>query len=373
MAVKKQILIIDDDKTLSRMVAMIFQKAGFEVHAAVNGREGLIKAEKLKPDLIILDVMMPDMSGLDVCKRLRNSSNTAMLPIIMLSARGNVDDKVTGFQAGADDYVQKPVAPKELLARAYALLQRSQRVQSPKVKTIAIAGVKGGVGVTTIAVNVAAALNNQGEKVMLVELRPHHGTAALNLKLTPIQDLGNLLEMSPGQISRSEVSRRVVRHPSGVRLLSAPQQATDHLLTAAHVEAIIEPLLHEVSYLLLDIPYITGEAMSKALGYADEILLVMEPDALSVACARTDLQTLRAWGLVDRTSLISVIRARSNTLIKPSELEQQLGRRVVAAVPPASEILAVSASSGNPAVIAWPEELVSTALLKIASLVKAIK
>jgi len=370
MATKKQILVVDDDKTLSRMVAMIFQKAGFDIHLAANGREGLIKAERIKPDLIILDVMMPDMSGLDVCKRLRNSPNTSTLPIIMLSARGNVDDKVTGFQAGADDYVQKPVAPKELLARAYALLQRSQRTQSPKARVIAIAGVKGGVGVTTIAVNIAAALNQRKETVLLVELRPHHGTAALNLKLSPVQDLGDLLAMPASQITRSEVSRRVVRHPSGVRLLSAPQNAIDHQLTPDHVEAIIDALLHEVSYLLLDIPYITGEAMPRALGYADEILLVLEPDSISVACARIDLDTLRSWGLIDRTSLISVIRARSNTLIKPAELEEQLGRRVAAAVPPASEILAIAAMGGNPAVIARPEELVSTSLLKITELVR---
>jgi DNA-binding response OmpR family regulator len=121
---KQRVLVIDDDPAALRLTGYIFQRAGYEVHEAANGAEGLAKAEEVKPDLVILDVMMPDVSGLEVCQQLRDRSGTAQLPIIMLSAKGQVDDKISGFQAGADDYVPKPVAPEELLVRARALLQR---------------------------------------------------------------------------------------------------------------------------------------------------------------------------------------------------------------------------------------------------------
>jgi DNA-binding response OmpR family regulator len=124
MTTKQRVLVIDDDPAALRLTGYIFQRAGYEVHEAANGTEGLVKAEEVKPDLVILDVMMPDVSGLEVCQKLRDRSGTAELPIIMLSAKGQVDDKISGFQAGADDYVPKPVAPEELLVRARALLQR---------------------------------------------------------------------------------------------------------------------------------------------------------------------------------------------------------------------------------------------------------
>ena len=121
---KPRVLIVDDDPIALRMIEYIFRRAEYEVHLAANGLVALSKVNEVKPDLIILDVMMPDLSGLEVCERLRAQPASAHLPIIMLSAKDHVEDKVGGFEAGADDYVSKPVDPQELLARAKALLQR---------------------------------------------------------------------------------------------------------------------------------------------------------------------------------------------------------------------------------------------------------
>jgi DNA-binding response OmpR family regulator len=125
MTTKQRVLVIDDEPAALRLVEYVFKRADYEVHVAANGAEGLSKVDEVKPNLVILDVMMPDMSGLEVCQRLRAQPATARLPVIMLSAKGQVDDKVSGFEAGADDYVPKPVDPDELLARAKALLQRA--------------------------------------------------------------------------------------------------------------------------------------------------------------------------------------------------------------------------------------------------------
>ena len=124
MTTKPRVLIVDDDPGTLRLIEYVFRRADYEVHLAANGAIALSKAVEIEPDLMILDVMMPDMSGLEVCKRLRAQPATIRLPIIILSAKGQTEDKVTGFEAGADDYVSKPVDPPELLARAKALLQR---------------------------------------------------------------------------------------------------------------------------------------------------------------------------------------------------------------------------------------------------------
>lgn len=124
MITKPRVLIVDDDPATLRMIEYIFDRADYEVYLAATGPEALSKADEAKPDLVILDVMMPDVTGLEVCQRLRAQPALARLPIIMLSAKDQLEDKVNGFQAGADDYVAKPVEPQELLARAKALLHR---------------------------------------------------------------------------------------------------------------------------------------------------------------------------------------------------------------------------------------------------------
>lgn len=105
MTQKQRILIVDDDPELARMIGVILHKSGYEVTTATNGREGLAKANQVRPDLVILDVMMPDMSGIEVCQKLRDRPVTRTVPIIMLSAMSDIDTKLSGFQVGADDYI----------------------------------------------------------------------------------------------------------------------------------------------------------------------------------------------------------------------------------------------------------------------------
>ena len=122
---KGRILIADDDRVISKLVATYFESHGYEVITAWNGREALGMVQALEPDLIILDVLMPVMTGLEVCASLRGEPKTATLPIVMLSALGEVNDKVLGLRLGADEYVAKPVALQELGARVEALLRRT--------------------------------------------------------------------------------------------------------------------------------------------------------------------------------------------------------------------------------------------------------
>jgi DNA-binding response OmpR family regulator len=366
MSPKQRILVVDDDPAALRLTGYIFHRADYEVHVAANGAEGLSKVEEIKPDLIILDVMMPDMSGLEVCEQLRVNPATARLPIIMLSARGQVHDKVSGFKVGADDYVPKPVDPAELLARAEALLQRTAFDQAPLAYTIAVVGAKGGVGVTTVAVNVATALTTQGYSVLLAELRDHRGTAAHSLNIALAQDLGGLLAMDPSEISRKEVFRRVIRHASGLRVLAAPKDAAGYPLTALHVEVLLDALSADAEFLVLDLPAVAGEAVRLALEQANQILLVTEPESLSMTCARADLETMREWGVFDQTGLVVVSRSRSTMLLNTADVENQLGTSVFGTVPPAPEAFNEVARMKAPIVIAKPEALAAGALVELA-------
>ena len=119
------VLIVEDDPNIRELLQLYLEKGGYAVTLASDGGQGLEKFRAIKPNLVLLDVMMPVMNGWEVCKAIRQESNT---PVIMLTAKGETDDKVMGLRTGADDYVTKPFEMKELLARIEAVLRRTDRV-----------------------------------------------------------------------------------------------------------------------------------------------------------------------------------------------------------------------------------------------------
>jgi len=126
---KQRILVVDDEPDLLELVRVNLAQAGFEVETASKGRGALESVRRSAPDLIVLDLMLPDIQGTDVCRELRTDPKFARLPIIMLTARADEVDRVVGFELGADDYVTKPFSPRELTLRVRAILRRrSQQI-----------------------------------------------------------------------------------------------------------------------------------------------------------------------------------------------------------------------------------------------------
>ena len=126
--IKKKILIIDDEPKIVEAVAAYLENSGYETFSAFDGEKALDFINKIKPDLVILDLMLPKISGEEICKTIRKTSR---IPIIMLTAKVDEDDKITGLNIGADDYVTKPFSPRELVARVNSLLRRSDEGLSP--------------------------------------------------------------------------------------------------------------------------------------------------------------------------------------------------------------------------------------------------
>ena len=123
------VLVVEDDRNIAELLQMYLEKEGYAVTIAADGGQGLSKFRAIKPDLVLLDVMMPVMDGWTVCKAIRADGKT---PVIMLTAKSETDDKVTGLKSGADDYITKPFEMKEVLARIEAVLRRSDRISAEK-------------------------------------------------------------------------------------------------------------------------------------------------------------------------------------------------------------------------------------------------
>ncbi len=352
----EKILIVDDDVNALKLIGYTLHREGYKIIAAQSGQEALVKAREEKPQLVILDIMMPGMDGYEVCRRLRATPQIAHLPVIMLTAKGQVEDKVAGFEAGADDYLTKPVVPTELVARVKALLLRSTYAIPTKAKSIALIGAKGGVGVTTLAVNLASTLAQMNKDVVLLDLQPYSGAVALRLGLSPVDTIADLLEREPATLSQSVVDS-LIRHPSGIRVLPAARglQSVRGEVTLPHLEAILSNLETVAQYLILDMGSQLSPPVQQVLKKCNQVILVTEPDKIALTLAQRTLDSLQALDIKgSRIGIVVVNRTRSASTPSRSTIESTLGSELLSLFTPAPELFAQAAVEGMP--VAWAQQ-----------------
>ena len=371
-----KILIVEDDLESLKLLGLMLQSRGYQIVAAQNGAQALSKAESESPDLVLLDVMLPGMDGYEVARRLRANERTATIPIIMLTARGQVTDKVAGFEAGADEYLVKPVHPAELVTRIEALLARSTRlgppVRTPRGKSIGFLGCKGGVGTSTLVINLSVALIRgpaSGKRVVLIDAHTGSSTLALQMGLRPQQGLQVLAGRDPAGITADTILAHADRHVSGVLVLGgipAPRGTTPSF-TPAHAEAIIRALEEAVDYVLVDMG--TGlDAVNQALLRAlDYVMIVLEPHRISLLLAQELLAALDHLEVGrHRQGIVLINRAPASTTPTKDTVEGFLQREIAVVIPPAPELAFQSAERGTPMVIMQPESLIAVQFHQLA-------
>jgi len=374
----KTILVIDDEMQSVKLIGMLLQRRGYEIVAATLGSQGLEKARAERPDLIILDIMMPDMDGFEVCRHLRADPTTAAIPVIMFTAKTMVDDKVTGFQAGADDYLTKPVHPDELATRVEALLARAAQSQveeepAPGAKVFGFLGAKGGVGTTTLAVNVAAALAQRAEggpKVVLADLQAGMAASSVQLDLGHQGAIVRLLDRPVEEVDARFVEAQLDEHRSGVRVLSGQIEPRGVAMSIppAHAELIVQRLGAVADYLLLDLGVGLDEVNRCVLPSCAQVVVAIEPNRVAVALAQALLSEM-ALSLnlpAHRISVVLINKAPSATTFTKDGIEDLLQRDLVAVVPPAPELAFQAAENGNPMVTLQPQSLVAQQFRAIA-------
>ncbi|MBI5961060.1 MAG: response regulator, partial [Chloroflexi bacterium] len=305
----ERILIVDDDADSLKLIGLMLQRQGYDIVVAGNGQQALGRAHSDQPDLIILDIMMPDMDGYEVCRRLRHDPTTQGIPIIMFTAKTLVDDKVAGFEAGADDYLTKPTHPAELASRVKAVLARSasqRRTSSDQTMVMAFLGAKGGIGTSTLAINVAAALAKT-EPTLLADFRLGQGTMGLSLGFGRSTGMANLLGKPASEITARAVENELVAHNSGLRLLLSSGRPKETLLNVAPDSAamIIRHLRTLGRIVILDLGAGLNRLSARLLQEVDQLTLTVEPNRIALTLAREVLHEVEQIGL--QTSKISVV------------------------------------------------------------------
>ncbi len=348
----EKILIIDDDLDTLRLVGLMLQKQGYSIVVASSGPQGLEMALESPPDLVLLDVMMPGMDGYEVARQLRANGLTVNIPILMFTAKSQLDDKVTGFEAGADDYLTKPTHPSELQAHVKALLARSSKIKAnppttpaePPAYLIGVLAARGGLGVTSVSANLAVSMRKTlNLPVILAEFRSGQGTLAYDLNLSKTTGLVELLNLpQPAQITRKEVKERLILHPSGVDILAASPQPRDGILQSKieHFNELLNRLRYMSKYVIVDLGSGLGHLSQKLVPVFSELLVIAEPFGHSLQQTRALIDDLTTLG-VEKTHIHVAVnyRIRSEAQLSVPQVQERLKSTVDVTFTPAPELL----------------------------------
>ncbi len=364
------ILIIDDDIDTLKLVGIMLERKGFRILASTTGEKGLQLANKEYPDLVLLDVMIPDINGYEIARSIRTNPATENTPIIMFTARSQVDDKVEGLEAGADAYITKPARPRELFAQVNSVLKRTpQRSSAPtpvvadKGTLIGIISAKGGIGNSTLATNLAIEIHNQsGEETILADFRPGQGTIGMDLDIQNTNGLIKLLDEEPGTDISDFFPDVLMEHKSGIKTLLSSHHPSDSKYIT-HVEQffqIAKKLPNLATYTILDLGPSLTPINAQILPECDKILICLEPSPSNVTQTRILIQDLINSGIGDgRFITVLVNRQRSGVQLSREQTENQLERKIDQIFTPAPE-LAYQAAANNIPIIRRPEESLTT-------------
>ncbi len=362
-----KILIIDDSPDLLEMTRKLLEdREGHEVMVSTDGEDGLTKAFSTPPDLAIVDVMMPGITGYDVCRQLRANPSTAAIPILILTARGQSVDREAALEAGANAHVVKPVDVKELIDLVDELLAGSepQYLLRPAGK-IVLLSLRGGVGITTLAVNLAiAAAAGEERDVCLVDLSSSSGHAALQLGLRPNP---NWLEFITSE-RRSSLNAETIRacllqHESGVHLLASPlTPLKERGWSREEMQATLNILQQQFSSIIIDAPSVLNAATMTALEAATLVGLVVTAEPPSI---QTSIGTLRVLKHLTDKLYVIINQVRPEAPLPRDALDRVLKRPTIGRVPfdPAQ---AQALAQGTPLTFSKPDSPMAEAVRKLA-------
>jgi DNA-binding response OmpR family regulator len=374
-----RLLVVEDDDDLLGALERQFRAAGYEVVCARTGVEALNKARAAKPDLVILDVMLPGMSGLEVCRRLRTEDPQAGLPIIMLSALGKVPDKVKGLEVGADDYVTKPFDLRELLARVKARLEGTGRLTGTKPTreafVVGFLGAKGGVGTTTTAANVAGALALRGQQVVIVDLQPWPSAMGLYLGLDLADAQSRWVGLAPAEITPERVAASLISNPRGLRvLLPSPDPDAKDQLTTDRVDALLKSCAALADFVVVDLPRVPSPTTRSALPHCDLVVMLVEPVASCVRLAKRTMDLVKAWGVpLDGIHAAIVYRLPWATPLGAEAVARALGCTLLGTVPPHADLSAAAIDAGKLIVASERDSVAANAFTSLAAAILATR
>jgi pilus assembly protein CpaE len=381
-----KVLVVDDDLNIQRVLVFALKQEGYEVMVAADGAAGVEMALEAKPDLILMDVTMPKLDGYAAVQQIRAAEQGTRVPIIMLTAEAEVEQRVKGLRAGADDDIVKPFHPLELMARIKALLARGGPIapraaaEAPTMGRLCVFyPAKGGVGTTTIAINTAIALAR--------ELRRRTGLIDANLQFGDLRvflDLGLDTASIVNAINEPELDldllhKLMVRHRSGVDLLLAPPDpaAADIVVerqrqSPAVLNNILSLARRLFDYTLVDMSQAIDDFNLQLFDEADVIYVVMTADLSCLKNVRLVLETMDSLGYEKDKVQLVLNRSNAYTGINITNAESALGRKIDFQIINEYRGAISALNSGEPFMSSRPDSTLGRSVLDFAKAIDKV-
>ncbi|MBK8904220.1 MAG: response regulator [Anaerolineaceae bacterium] len=399
-----KVLVIDDHPETLNIIQRVLQQQGYNVLAARSGFRGLSLAESESPDLIMVDGMMPEMDGWEVCRRVRSTPKLADIPIIMFTAVDEAAQKLAGFDAGADDYLTKPTEPDELLERVRMILEDrtpkavdDTRLHEPlpdkKKKSVwdasgsvantisfpisgsvtAVLGARGGAGATTLAINLASSLASTGRQTTLVDLDLVQGHIALYLSQKHNSGLNRVLSQ-PESRWPEVVQAELSKFNDHLNLLLTHSQLANEPLPLRPEQTLnlLQPLIKPGHHLVIDCGHQLTEVIESVLTQANQIIVCLRPERVALASARLLLEHLHEIA-PPATAVRAIMFDFSGLMAIPHEsLEKFLNHPLTAVLPVSPTEMNQAVNKNIPLVQLNPQAKASLLIRQIAQqLIKA--
>lgn len=366
-----RILVIDDEPINHQLVSKALASLDCQITFAQDGTSGIAQARTLKPDIIITDVMMPDISGYEVTRQLRRQAQFITTPIIVLTAQSDLQDKLHAFEVGADDYLSKPFEPAELAARVSALIRRAETVPVTTNKqdstqlahTIAIHSLRGGTGCSTLAVNLGLSLSNLWGKTILLDLTMTAGQVALMLNKNLRRTWADISHFKTGEVDIDSLNSIISVHENGLAYIAAPTFPDEgEALSGDALSFVISLLKEQYQYIIADLPHDFSESALSALDASDIIIHVGTLDMASVRATAAALDAYKKLGYPSEKikPILNAIFPRSS--IAREKIESAMGMDFVVSFPYVPDLVLEAINLGHPLVLDKPQEPISALL-----------
>ncbi len=392
-----RILIIDDDASLLQMVRLMLEREGHQAVLAEGGEEGFTAALQQSPDLAIVDLMMPGMSGYGVTRAIRTDPRTAALPILILTARGQPMDRQMAMEAGANAYLAKPVTSKDLLGRISEVLanptlpakvpeaiaapastsDRPSQIRRPaslggsptapavapvhvpaavvstNLPVVTAIGLRGGSGTTTVAVNLAYLLQERRGRVCLIDLSMAGGHVGLQLRMVPRQSWGDLLGAGDAPDPKLINSLLASHAANGLAVLAAPPVPSIDSLSQDAMIQTLTVLAGSFQQIVVDADSLNPASVGALLA-SHAVVVVMGDDVMAVHTTANMMQSLQNLGIEMGRVRVCVNHSRPDQGVPSQTILKALGRPISAEIPyDATQVQAMR--HGTPLVAAAPD------------------
>ena len=400
-----KILTVDDHQPTLDIVMLTLQQHGFEVIGTSSPVEALSIAEKSLPSLILLDMNMPILSGLEVCRRIRAHDHLADTPIIMFSAEAA--EKIKCFEAGADDFIIKPTAPDELVSRIEMLLEgvaepesgdepaadlnhrihiepsdfkggdlrtsEESRMPDQCRQIVAVLGARGGCGSTTTAINLAVTAAEQGCLTTLMDLDTAQGHIGMYLKAKKSGAINAIADLPVNNI-HMQLTELLMPYTDNLRLLlTNPNLIGNYRVpTAEQVASTLELVQMSNSFTVVDLGYQSTEVTKEVIGLSRHVVICIQPERIAISSCKELLRDLRRYPHLESSVHIVLLGSQEGSGLPQSAIEQFLGHRMAAVVPHKPVEMVQAVNRGAPYVRQFPHSEIANVYRTLANLLVTV-